>query len=137
MKVKSPKYYIWTIGCQMNKVESERLSGLFEQSGYQAADSAEEADVIVLNSCVVRQHAEDKVVNKLNNLRAVKRTQPDMKLAVTGCIVNSDISRLKEIFPHVDYFFKPGDFPSWMENPTEEPLPPRPSVSSHDHHSRM
>lgn len=129
--VNIPKYYIWTIGCQMNKVESERLSGLFEQSGYQAADSTEEADVIVLNSCVVRQHAEDKVINKLNNLKAVKRVRPDIKLAVTGCIVNSDVSRLKERFPHVGYFFKPGDFPQWIEKPETMPLPVQPALSTY------
>jgi tRNA-2-methylthio-N6-dimethylallyladenosine synthase len=131
MKVKAPQYYIWTIGCQMNKVESERLSGLFEQSGYQVTDSAEEADVIVLNSCVVRQHAEDKVVNKLNNLKAVKRARPGIKLAVTGCIVNSDISHLKERFSHVDYFFKPGDFPQWIEKPETMPLPFQPAISTY------
>jgi len=129
MKVKIPKYHIWTIGCQMNKAESARLGGLFERVGYQATDSVDGADVIVLNSCVVRQHAEDRVVNKLANLKAVKRARPEVKLAVTGCIVDSDTEHLKGRFPHVDYFFKAGDLPPWLANPATLPLPSQPGVS--------
>ena len=110
-----PQYHIWTIGCQMNKAESERLGSFFEQQGYQATASAEEADIIVLNSCVVRQSAESRVANKLNALEALKRARPEVTLAVTGCWVNSNMEQLKEKTPHVDYFFKPGDCPPWLE----------------------
>ncbi|MFB0559242.1 MAG: tRNA (N6-isopentenyl adenosine(37)-C2)-methylthiotransferase MiaB [Dehalococcoidales bacterium] len=109
------QYYIWTIGCQMNKAESERLGSFFEQLGYQATATAEKADIIVLNSCVVRQSAENRVTNKLNALKWLKRLRPDLTLAVTGCLVNSRVDRLKEGFPHVDYFFKPGDYPQWLD----------------------
>ncbi len=105
-------YYIWTIGCQMNKAESERLGSFFEQRGYQATATAEKADVIVLNSCVVRQSAENRVINKLNALESLKRLHPGLTLAVTGCLVNSDIEQLKKNFPHVDHFFKPGVLPT-------------------------
>ncbi len=64
-----PQYYIWTIGCQMNKAESERLGSLFEQQGYQATSTPGEADIIVLNSCVVRQSAENRAVSRLNALK--------------------------------------------------------------------
>jgi len=110
-----PHYYIWTIGCQMNKAESERLGSFFEQRGYQATTAAEKADIIVLNSCVVRQSAENRVINKLSALRSQKKLRPEMTLAVTGCLVNSDVGQLKKNFPHVDYFFKPGDYPQWLE----------------------
>ena len=114
-----PHYYIWTIGCQMNKAESERLGSFFEQRGYQATATAEQADIIVLNSCVVRQSAENRVINKLNALKSLKRLRPNLTLAVTGCWVNSDIEQLKKDFPCVDYFFKPGDLPTegpqWLE----------------------
>ena len=110
-----PQYYIWTIGCQMNKAESERLGSFFEQLGYQATATAEEADIIVLNSCVVRQSAENRVINKLNALKPLKRAHPGLILALTGCLVNSDTDQLKKNFPHVDYFFKPGDHPQWLE----------------------
>ncbi|MFC1992758.1 tRNA (N6-isopentenyl adenosine(37)-C2)-methylthiotransferase MiaB [Chloroflexota bacterium] len=110
-----PGYYIWTIGCQMNKAESERLGSYLELLGYQAAGTAEEADFVLLNSCVVRQSAENRVINKLDALKSLKKSNPDVTLAVTGCMVNSKLDPLKSKFPHVDYFFKPGDYPQWME----------------------
>src|SRR4030042_1569246 len=100
-KTVMPQYYIWTIGCQMNKAESERLGYFFEQRGYQATSTAEKADIIVLNSCVVRQSAEDRVINKLNNLKPLKRLRPEITLALTGCLVNSDTEQLEKDFPQV------------------------------------
>jgi len=127
-----PKYHIWTIGCQMNKAESERLGSYFEQLGYQATATATEADLIVLNSCVVRQSAENRVVNKLNALRPLKNLRPNLTLAVTGCLVNSEVAQLNRRFPHVDYFFKPGDLPQWLEKPKREQiLPQRPAPSTY------
>jgi tRNA-2-methylthio-N6-dimethylallyladenosine synthase len=127
-----PKYYIWTIGCQMNRAESERLGSYLEQLGLQATATADEADLIVLNSCVVRQGAEDKVINKLNALKPLKGLRPDLTLAVTGCLVNSKVDRLSQSFPHVDYFFKPGEYPPWLENQgnlyTITPSHPSPST---------
>ncbi|MGB2877387.1 MAG: tRNA (N6-isopentenyl adenosine(37)-C2)-methylthiotransferase MiaB [Dehalococcoidales bacterium] len=127
-----PNYHIWTIGCQMNKAESERLGSLFEHLGYRATDTAENADVVVLNSCVVRQSAENRVVNKIKFLRPFTQAHPDITLAVTGCLVNSDSTKLKKDFPHVDYFFKPGDYPPWVENPEATvALPQSPSPTTY------
>jgi tRNA-2-methylthio-N6-dimethylallyladenosine synthase len=127
-----PQYHIWTIGCQMNKAESERLGSLFERQGYQATASAEEADIIVLNSCVVRQSAESRVANKLNALKALKRARPEVTLAVTGCWVNSNMEKLKEKTPHVDHFFKPGDWPPWLEREEwGQVLPQKPLTSTY------
>jgi tRNA-2-methylthio-N6-dimethylallyladenosine synthase len=123
MRYIMPKYHIWTIGCQMNKAESERLGSYFEQLGYESADAAG-ADLILLNSCVVRQSAEDRVVNKLGNLKALKKSRPNITLAVTGCLVNAEITNLKERFPQVDYFFKPGAYPQWLEKAEAEPILP-------------
>jgi len=126
-----PQYYIWTIGCQMNKAESERLGSCLEQQGYQATATAEAADFIVLNSCVVRQSAENRAINKLNALKSLKRSHPSLTLAVTGCLVNSRLDHLKQSFPHVDYFFKPGDYPPWIEKTELNavlPLHPSPST---------
>jgi tRNA-2-methylthio-N6-dimethylallyladenosine synthase len=111
-----PKYHIWTIGCQMNKAESERLGSYFEEHGYEATATAEGADVIVLNSCVVRQSAEDRVINKLNALKSLKKNRPDTTLAVTGCWVNSNVDELRRDFPYVDHFFGPGERPEWSED---------------------
>jgi len=104
------RFYIWTIGCQMNKADSLNLSAELERMGYRPVSTPEEADIVVLNSCVVRQSAEDKVVNKLTNLKALKKTHPGVFIALTGCMVNSGTNRLKERFEHVDAFFKPQQF---------------------------
>ncbi|MBN2076692.1 MAG: MiaB/RimO family radical SAM methylthiotransferase [Dehalococcoidales bacterium] len=108
-------YHIWTIGCQMNKAESERLAGFFEQAGYNHSSNLNELDLVVLNSCVVRQSAENRVTNKIHSLRHLKKERPELTIAVTGCYVNSDIDTLKKKYPHVDYFFKPGEYPYWLE----------------------
>jgi tRNA-2-methylthio-N6-dimethylallyladenosine synthase len=123
-----PNFYIWTIGCQMNKAESERLASLFEGLGYQPTENAAGADLIVLNSCVVRQSAESRVINKLYNLRPLKKANPDMVIALTGCLVGADNTRLRRGFPYIDHFFKPGDYPPWLKkDDVSLPLPQRPS----------
>jgi tRNA-2-methylthio-N6-dimethylallyladenosine synthase len=124
-----PKYHIWTIGCQMNKAESERIASRFEELGYEAAKNISEADLIVLNSCVVRQSAEDRVVNKLHDLKHLKKERPDMLLALTGCLVQADTSRLHKSYPFIDHFFKAGDKPPWLEKANEPSLPLQPTTS--------
>ncbi len=115
----------------MNKAESERLGSYLEQEGYRATGTTEEADLIVLNSCVVRQSAENRVINKLNALTVLKRSHPEVTLAVTGCLVNSKTDPLRQRFPHVDYFFKPGDRPEWLEKTKLELILPQcPSPST-------
>jgi len=99
----------------MNKAESERLASLFEETGYRLVSAIAQADIIVVNTCVVRQNAEDRAVNKLHNLKPLKKSRPDMLIAVTGCWVDSDVDRLKAAFPFVDYFFKAGDCPPWAD----------------------
>jgi len=126
-----PTYHIWTIGCQMNKAESERLAARFEDLGYRPAKSVSEADLVVLNSCVVRRSAEERVVNKLYDLRHLKKEKPVIMLALTGCLVDSDTARLKKRFPHVDHFFKAGDSPPWLEKTPELLLPRRPAPSAY------
>ena len=125
-----PHYHIWTIGCQMNKAESARIASLLEQQGYQPTGSADEADVVVLNSCVVRQSAESKVVNKLHVLRRLKKARPDLVLALTGCLVDSDEAALRKAYPQVDHFFRPGDLPEWLTHSQGSiPLPETAPVS--------
>jgi tRNA-2-methylthio-N6-dimethylallyladenosine synthase len=99
----------------MNKAESERLASLFEETGYQAVNDVAEADLIVVNTCVVRQNAEDRVINKLANFKPLKKARPDLILAVTGCWVDSNVERLKSEFFYFDYFFKAGDCPPWVD----------------------
>ena len=77
-----PYYYIWTIGCQMNRAESERLEALLQKQGYQPAAALKEADLIILNSCVVRQHAENRVVDKIANLKPLKKRASGVEAGV-------------------------------------------------------
>jgi tRNA-2-methylthio-N6-dimethylallyladenosine synthase len=102
-------YSIWTVGCQMNKAESQYIVDLMQCAGYTQINLFREADIVVLNTCVVRQSAEDKVIGMLNYLKGIKKHNSNLKIIVTGCFVNSDIASLKDKYPYVDLFFKPGD----------------------------
>jgi tRNA-2-methylthio-N6-dimethylallyladenosine synthase len=103
-------FYIWTIGCQMNKADSERLGSALEQLGLHPVTKANDADVVVLNSCVVRQNAEDKVTTTLNAMRPLKRKRPDQVLALMGCMVGPKTDELQEHFPYVDLFMRPQQY---------------------------
>ncbi len=110
-------YFIWTIGCQMNKADSERIRALMDGWGLQPAENAESADAIILNSCVVRQKAENRVLSKLGSLATLKREKPDTSIIVTGCLVDGQSQELRREYPHIDAFFKPGEFDeiaAWM-----------------------
>lgn len=109
------QYSIWTIGCQMNEAESSKVEAMLGQVGYRRTESEDEADVIVLNSCVVRQAAEDKVAGKIGSLARVKRLNPDVRIALTGCMVTGQEARLRDRFPHVDLFFEPSEFDRLVE----------------------
>lgn len=109
------QYLIWTIGCQMNEAESSKVEAMLNQVGYRRTDIEDQADVIVLNSCVVRQAAEDKVAGKIGSLVRVKRNRPDVRIALTGCMVTGQEQKLRERFPHVDLFFGPSDFDRLVE----------------------
>ena len=103
-------YHIWTIGCQMNKADSERLESALGQMGLSAADSARGADVVVLNSCVVRQSAEDKVVGMLTSLKPARQRDPDKVVALMGCMVGPKTDALEQRFPYVDVFMRPQQY---------------------------
>ena len=103
-------YYLWTIGCQMNRADSDRLAGALEQMGLQSVSRPEQADVIVLNSCVVRQGAEDRVVGSLTSLKPLKMQNPNKVLALMGCMVGPKQDELKARYPYVDFFLPPQQF---------------------------
>ena len=124
-----PRYFIWTIGCQMNKAESRQIAGYLDSAGYQATTSFAHADLVVLNTCVVRQSAEDKILGTLGLLKGLKSKRPNLQILVTGCFVNSHTQELQRRFPHVDLLFKPGCYPeliAWAQQqgmPIEQRLP--------------
>jgi len=119
------KYHLWTIGCQMNQAESDRLASCLEAQGYTPDADGADAGLIILNSCVVRQSAESRVLNKLYRLKALKKSRPGLSIALTGCLVDSDIQSLKKRFPYVDHFFKPGERPPWLGEDTPWPIVPQ------------
>ncbi|MDP3047313.1 MAG: tRNA (N6-isopentenyl adenosine(37)-C2)-methylthiotransferase MiaB [Chloroflexota bacterium] len=102
-------YTIWTIGCQMNKADSERVASALKSIGLRPAAPGDVADVVVLNTCVVRGNAEEKVMGKLGALTGLKRRQPDLLTAVMGCLVPTDREGLVRQFPQVDLFFTAGE----------------------------
>src|SRR5919204_6511744 len=100
-------FYIWTIGCQMNVADSNYVAAALKKRGYAESEQIEAADVVVLNSCVVRQQAEDRIVGKLGELARIKKSRPNTFVALTGCMVTDDQTTLRRRFPMVDLFFKP------------------------------
>ncbi|MCE2456991.1 MAG: tRNA (N6-isopentenyl adenosine(37)-C2)-methylthiotransferase MiaB [Dehalococcoidia bacterium] len=108
-------YYVWTVGCQMNKADSERLESALDQMGLSPGESARDSDVIVLNSCVVRESAEDRVVGMLTHLKPVKQRDPDKVLALMGCMVGPRKDQLTERFPYVDVFMQPQQYDPLIE----------------------
>ncbi len=108
-------YYIWTVGCQMNKADSERLESALGQMGLAPKPTPAEADVVVLNSCVVRESAEDRVVGMVTSLKPLKQRDPDRVLALMGCMVGPKADALEERFPYVDVFMQPQQFSPLIE----------------------
>jgi tRNA-2-methylthio-N6-dimethylallyladenosine synthase len=104
----SKKYHFWITGCQMNYADARRVATELEKLGYTSTGRAEDADVIVLETCTVRQQSEDKAYGKLQNLRPLKEKNPDKTIAVMGCVVGvRGNEHLAKHFPFVDVFMEP------------------------------
>ena len=111
-------YTVRTLGCQMNVHDSERLSGSLEAAGYVAAQNAEQADVIVINTCAVRENAANKLYGNLGYLAGVKREREGMQIAVGGCLAQKDQGAIVEKAPWVDVVFgthNMGSLPTLLE----------------------
>ena len=98
-------YQVRTFGCQMNVHDSERLSGLLEQAGYRAAVEGNPADVVVFNTCAVRENADNKLYGNLGHLASVKTAHPGMQIAVGGCLAQKDRGEILRRAPWVDVVF--------------------------------
>jgi tRNA-2-methylthio-N6-dimethylallyladenosine synthase len=104
------KYHIWTAGCQMNVADSRRLGSSLEHLGYSFTGNVKEADVLVLNTCVVRQSAEDKALGFLHSIRPLKEKNPDLVINLMGCLVGvKGTEKLQKKLPFVDVFSPPSD----------------------------
>jgi tRNA-2-methylthio-N6-dimethylallyladenosine synthase len=98
-------YEVRTYGCQMNVHDSERLSGLLEDAGYVAAAEGDQADVVVFNTCAVRENADNKLYGNLSHLAPIKAANPAMQIAVGGCLAQKDRSTITARAPYVDVVF--------------------------------
>ncbi len=104
------KYHIWTEGCQMNVADSQRVGSSLEHLGYTLTETIEEADVIVLNTCVVRQTAEDKAYGRVTSLAPLKKKNPNLVINLMGCMVGvRGAEKLRAKLPFVDVFSPPSD----------------------------
>tara|TARA_B100001094_G_scaffold83580_1_gene79913 strand:- start:148 stop:1443 length:1296 start_codon:yes stop_codon:yes gene_type:complete len=109
------KFHIWTVGCQMNVADSQRVDVGLKRLGLDEEKNIEDADIVVLNTCVVRQSAEDTATGLLGKLAKQKKRKSTF-ICVTGCMVESTTKTLAERFPQVDLWAKPQDTPKIIEN---------------------
>lgn len=108
----APGYHIMTWGCQMNEEDSEQMSLYLEQSGYRAVESAEQAEVVLLNTCSVRAKPEEKVWSELGRLKDLKKTRPDLIVGVCGCMAQVESDSLKKRAPFVNMIIGTGNIAS-------------------------
>jgi len=109
------RYFIKTFGCQQNSADSERIASYYQSRGHKPARNYQQADFVVINTCIVRQRAEDKIYGLVNNLKKLKKKKPKLKIILTGCLVGAAISKktgktisyLKKLLPAVDEFLPP------------------------------
>ncbi len=99
------RFHIRTFGCQMNEHDSERIAGLLAADGMEPTDDPEQADVVVLNTCCIRENADNKLYGHLGRLRALKAARPDLQIAVGGCLAQKDRDLIVERAGHVDVVF--------------------------------
>ena len=105
------RYHVTTFGCQMNAHDSERIKGMLEELGIGEAPSQEEADVLVFNTCTIREKPDTKFAAHLGQALAQKRANPDTVIAVGGCYAEAQRERIFELYPYVDVAFGPGSIP--------------------------
>src|ERR671931_1779218 len=105
------RYHVTTFGCQMNAHDSERIKGMLEELGLGEARTQDEADVIVFNTCTVREKPDQRFAAHLAQARALKARDPDKVIAVGGCYAEAQRERLFELYPYVDVAFGPGSIP--------------------------
>src|SRR5688572_12667679 len=103
------KLYLETFGCQMNVLDSELVLGQLRAQGYESTDDRHAADVVIYNTCSVREHAEQKVWSRLGELRETKKLKPSLVIGVIGCMAEREGKSIFSRFPHVDILCGPGE----------------------------
>jgi tRNA-2-methylthio-N6-dimethylallyladenosine synthase len=111
-----PRFWIWTLGCQMNRSDSEEMAGRLLATGCAEAAGIEAADLVVINTCAIREAAEAKVIGRQGALAALKAANPALRVVLTGCAVRErDRAGLRRRFPAVDLFLRPDEEPELVE----------------------
>jgi tRNA-2-methylthio-N6-dimethylallyladenosine synthase len=111
-----PRFYVWTLGCQMNRSDSEEMAGRLLAAGCAEAPAMDRADLVVINTCAIREAAEAKVIGRQGELARLKREKPSMRVVMTGCAVREmDFERLNRRFPAVDLFLRPDQEPELVD----------------------
>ena len=105
-----PRVFIETYGCQMNVADSELVGGVLRRAGYAAAARPEDADVILLNTCAIREHAEERVLRRLSELARFKRARPELRLGLLGCMAQHNRAALVEKAPWLDLVAGPDSY---------------------------
>src|SRR5436309_5216017 len=111
----SGRYLIRTFGCQMNEHDSERIAGLLESDGYVRAEDAAQAQVVVLNTCAVRENADNRLYGNLGHLRPLKQANPRLRIVVAGCLAQKDQGQIQERAPWVDVVVGTHALPGLLE----------------------
>jgi tRNA-2-methylthio-N6-dimethylallyladenosine synthase len=117
-----PRYHVTTFGCQMNEHDSERMKGMLESLGYAEAPAAQDADLILFNTCSIREKADDRFIAHLNQAAALKRRDPERVIGVGGCWAQSVKEQVFRQFPFVDVAFGPGQVHKLAEFLTSDSL---------------
>ncbi len=111
-----PSFLVWTLGCQMNKSDSEEMAGRLLAAGCPEAASMDTADLVIINTCAIREAAEAKVIGRQGHLRTLKMANPGMRVVMTGCSVReTNRSGLKRRYPAVDLFLRPDEEPELVD----------------------
>ena len=111
-----PRFWIWTLGCQMNRSDSEEIAGRLAAAGCAQAPSLEAADLVVVNTCAIRETAEQKVIGRQGQLARLKAANPALRIVMTGCSVREpDRAKLRRRYPAIDLFLRPDEEPELVE----------------------
>jgi tRNA-2-methylthio-N6-dimethylallyladenosine synthase len=111
-----PRFHVWTLGCQMNRSDSEEMAGRLLSAGCEEAASMEAADLIVINTCAIREGAEQKVIGRQGHLARLKAAHPGLRVVLTGCSVREpDRAGLGRRYPAVDVFLRPDEEPELVD----------------------
>jgi tRNA-2-methylthio-N6-dimethylallyladenosine synthase len=111
-----PRFHVWTLGCQMNRSDSEEMAGRLLAAGCEEAGDLETADLIVINTCAIREGTEQKVIGRQGQLKTLKAANPGLRVVLTGCSVREpDRAGLRRRYPAVDLFLRPDEEPELVD----------------------